>query len=70
MADVITLIPRDEDGERIADAFAEQTGLEAEEADGRRIFTVDGTEHEIEVVQTLDGIDEDWTQHVALGDPA
>jgi hypothetical protein len=70
MADTITLIPQDEDGERIVDAFARKTGLEADEDDGRRVFSVEGVEHEIEVVQTLDSIDEDWTEHVALEDPA
>ncbi|HEY3667479.1 MAG TPA: hypothetical protein VGL19_15840 [Polyangiaceae bacterium] len=62
-----------EDDERRADeiigAFAEQTGLEARQTDGGASFAIDGAAHAINVIQTLDEIDPDWTEHVALGDP-
>ena len=70
MADTITLIAQDEEGERIIQAFAKETGLEGEESAGRHIFDVDPDEHDVPVIQTLDEIDEDWTEHVALEDPA
>ena len=71
MADTITLIAQDEEGRRIVEAFAEETGLDAEDdGEGRHVFAVEGDEHEIEVVQTLDGIDADWNEHIALEDPA
>ena len=70
MADTITLVPHDEEGERIVEEFAQRTGLDAEEDDGRRIFDIEGTDHEIPFVQTLDEIDEDWADHVELEQPA
>jgi hypothetical protein len=70
MADTITLIPTDEEGERIIGAFAERTGLDGEEDGGRHVFDIEGTEHEIPFVQTLDEIDEDWADHVEIEQPA
>jgi|tagenome__1003787_1003787.scaffolds.fasta_scaffold20667534_2 hypothetical protein len=70
MADTITLIPRDEEGSRIVERFAEATGLEAEAEGDAQVFEVEGTEHEIPIVQTLDDIDPDWPEHVELGEPA
>jgi hypothetical protein len=70
MADTFTLIAQDEEGERIIGQFAEQTGLDAEEDGDRHIFEIEGEEHEIPFVQTLDEIDEDWTEHVVIEQPA
>jgi hypothetical protein len=71
MASTITLIPQDDDGERILDEFEQRTGLEAEVGDeDERIYPIEGEEHRIEIVDTLDDIDTDWTKHVALGSPA
>jgi hypothetical protein len=71
MADTITLIPHDDEAQRILDAFEQRTGLEAEDAsDGARVYPIEGDEHQIDVVQTLTDIDEDWTDHIAVGDPA
>jgi hypothetical protein len=69
MADTITLTKLDEEADRILDAFEERTGLEAEDDVDRRVYPVEGTEHEIDVVQTLTDIDEDWTEHVGVQDP-
>ena len=69
MADTFTLIPQDDEGERIVAQFAERTGLDADDSDGRHVFDVEGTEHEIPFVQTLNEIDEDWEEHVQLGEP-
>jgi hypothetical protein len=55
--------------DEIIGAFAEQTGLQAREIDGGASFLIKGSEHAINVIQTLDEIDPDWTEHVALGDP-
>ena len=66
------ILPREGD-ERRADeiirAFAERTGLEPQQIDGGTSFPIEGAEHATNVVQTLDEIDPDWTEHVALGDP-
>ena len=70
MADTITLIPRDEAGTSIIERFAQETGLDAAAQGEAHVFTVEGTEHEIPVVQTLDGIDPDWNDHLEFGDPA
>jgi|tagenome__1003787_1003787.scaffolds.fasta_scaffold20454348_2 hypothetical protein len=70
MADTFTLIPQDDEGERIVERFAHKTGLDAEEDDGRHVFDVEGVEHEIPFVQTLDEIDEDWSEHLEIGEPA
>jgi hypothetical protein len=71
MADTITLIPQDEEAERILDELEDQTGLEAEEGDDdSRVYAIDGEDHRIEIVQTLNDIDEDWAEHLALGSPA
>jgi hypothetical protein len=70
MADTFTLIPQDDAGERIVERFAEKTGLDVEEDDGRHVFDVEGVEHEIPFVQTLDEIDEDWNEHLEIGEPA
>jgi hypothetical protein len=70
MADTITLIPQDEDGERIISQFAKETGLDAREDGDRYVFDIDGEEHEIPFVQTLDEIDDDWNEHVLIEQPA
>jgi hypothetical protein len=70
MASTIILISQDDDGERILDQFEERTGLEAEKGDDdERIYPIEGDDHRIEIVETLDDIDTDWTKHVALGQP-
>jgi hypothetical protein len=71
MASTITLIPQDDDGERILAEFEDRTGLEPELADDdARIYDVEGDEHRLEIVETLDDIDDAWTEHVSLGSPA
>jgi hypothetical protein len=70
MADPIIFTKLDADADRILDAFEQRTGLEGEDDGDRRVFEVEGTEHEVDVVQTLTDIDEDWTDHVGLQDPA
>jgi hypothetical protein len=43
--------------------------LQPHEIPGGAEFPLEGKDHEIEVVQTLTGIDPSWTDHVALGSP-
>jgi hypothetical protein len=70
MASQIILIPQDDDGEKILDEFEERTGLEAEIGDeDERIYPIEGDDHRIEIVETLDDIETEWTKHVALGQP-
>jgi hypothetical protein len=72
MADTVTLLRRgDPDAaEQIIQAFAEQTGLSAREAEDGRVFEIEGSEHSIDIVQTLNGIDAAWEDHVALQMPS
>jgi hypothetical protein len=71
MASTIILISQDDDGEKILDQFEERTGLEAEKGDDdERIYPIEGDDHRIEIVETLDDIDTEWPKHVALGSPA
>jgi hypothetical protein len=69
MADEIILTKLDEEADRILDAFEERTGLDGEDDGDKRTYPIEGTEHEIDVVQTLTDIDEDWTEHVGVQDP-
>jgi hypothetical protein len=69
MADQIILTKLDEEADRILDAFADQTGLHGDDEGDRRRFDVTGAGHEVDVVQTLTDIDEDWTEHVGVADP-
>jgi hypothetical protein len=70
MASQIILIPQDDDGEKILNEFEERTGLEAEIGDeDERIYPIEGDDHRIEIVETLDDIETEWTKHVALGQP-
>jgi hypothetical protein len=72
MATTLTLIPQDDDGEKILDEFEVRTGLEPEQTgdDDERIYPLEGEDHRIEIVETLDDIDTEWTHHVSLGSPA
>jgi hypothetical protein len=71
MATTITLIPQDDDGERILDEFEQQTSLDPEDGgDAARIYSLEGDDHRIEIIETLDDIDAEWTQHIALDSPA
>jgi hypothetical protein len=71
MATTHTLIPQDDEGEKILDEFEVRTGLEPEETgdDDERIYPLEGEDHRIEIVETLDDIDTEWTQHLSLGSP-
>ena len=71
MAHTITLTKLDDEADRIIERFAEQTGLDGEEAEGARVFEIHAAEaHQVHVTQTLDEIDPDWPQHVGFADPA
>ncbi|MCW3021046.1 MAG: hypothetical protein JWR30_368 [Conexibacter sp.] len=72
MATTLTLIPQDDEGEKILDEFEVRTGLEPEDTgdEDERIYPLEGEDHRIEIVETLDDIDTEWTQHVSLGSPA
>lgn len=71
MASSITLTKLDEDADAIVRAFSERTGLTAEDDDGDTwVFALGDDDHDIDVVQTLTAIDEEWTDHIGLQDPA
>jgi hypothetical protein len=71
MATTITFVPQDDEGERILDEFETQTGLDAEDGgDAARIYPLEGDDHRIEIIETLDGISDSWTEHLALESPA
>ena len=71
MATTITFIPQDDEGERILDEFEQQTSLAPEDGgDSARIYPLEGDDHRIEIIETLDGIDAQWNEHLALESPA
>lgn len=74
MADTITLLPKDDEGERILDEFEQQTDLSPSGEDGEdgasRVYPLEGDDHQVEIVQTLTDIDPEWSQHIALEMPA
>jgi hypothetical protein len=72
MADSITFIANDTDAaERILDAFEERTGLESEQPDPQtRVYPLEGADHSVDVVQTLNAIDTDWPEYLKLESPA
>jgi hypothetical protein len=71
MADTITFLPKDDEGERILDEFEQQTDLEATPSDdSARAYPLTGDDHQVEIVQTLTDIDPEWSQHIALEMPA
>jgi hypothetical protein len=72
MASSITFIIKNQpDADRILDAFEEQTGLESEKPDDEsRVYPLEGDDHQVEIVQTLDDIDEHWADHITPEAPA
>lgn len=71
MANEIIFLYKDDRAaaERIAGAFAAETGLAAEPHEASVSFEVHGREHEIKVVETLNEIDSDWSRYLSLGEP-
>jgi hypothetical protein len=69
MADQIILTKLDEDADRILDAFEEHTGLHGDDEGDRRRFDTSGAGHEVDVVQTLTDIDDEWSEHVGVAEP-
>jgi hypothetical protein len=67
MASSITFILTNQpEGDRILDAFEEQTGLESEKPDDQtRVYPLEGDDHRVDVVQTLTEIDERWSDHLS-----
>jgi hypothetical protein len=71
MASTITLIANDDVGLAILGEFEDVTGLSRDGGDDKsRTYAIDGDDHRIRIVATLDDIDAGWTSHVAIGDPA
>jgi hypothetical protein len=72
MADTITFLPKDDEGERILDEFEQQTDLEATPGtdESARAYALEGEDHRVEIVQTLTDIDPEWSRHIALEMPA
>ncbi len=69
MTNHLILTKLDEDADRILDAFEDQSGLEGDDEGDRRRFDIAGRQHEIDIVQMLTDIDENWTDHVGVADP-
>jgi hypothetical protein len=63
MAAAVLLVPLDERGREIIDAFEEATNEQPTEIqeDGSRRYYLHG---EDSTVDTLDGIDPDWQEHI------
>ncbi|HET6509832.1 MAG TPA: hypothetical protein VFG42_23765 [Baekduia sp.] len=72
MADSITFLAKDDEGQRILDELEQQTDLRAEAGDegDTRVYPLEDEEHRIEIVQTLTDIDPEWSEHLALQMPA
>ena len=68
MSDQVILQPLDDsdEAERILDEFERLTGFEPDVRHDGRYYDLDGDDHETKIVQTLTGIDEDWTDHIGL----
>jgi hypothetical protein len=67
MADTITFVPLDDDGERILDELETQAGLETDTVeDATRIYTLEGEDQRGEVLEALEDIDAEWQVHVSL----
>jgi hypothetical protein len=71
MANTITFVTKDDDGERILDEFEQQTDLAPDNSGSaeRRVYALEGEDHQIEIVETLTDIDPEWSQHIALEQP-
>lgn len=74
MASTFSLLRSDDadpaQADRLIAAFADKTGLPYSETDDGRIFEIqDADDHQIDLVQTLDGIDAGWPKHLALEMP-
>lgn len=52
--------------QRIFEAFAERTALDAEPVTGGMRFTLAGTHRNVKVIETLNEIDARWELHVKL----
>jgi hypothetical protein len=65
----VTLLARGDQkqAQRIFDAFAERTALEAEPVTGGMRFALEGTPRQIKVIETLHDIDTRWELYIALG---
>ena len=71
MSETITLTKLDDEAERIIDRFAQETGLQGEDAGNARVFAVRHTGNTgLHVTKMLDEIDPDWPEHVGFQDPA
>lgn len=74
MASTFSLLHKDDgdpaEADRLIEAFADRTGLSYDEIDDGRIFEIqEADDHQIDLVQTLDGIDAGWPKHLALEMP-
>jgi hypothetical protein len=71
MASSITFLTTDgASGNRVLDEFEQRTALRAERSADRRIYALEGEDHRIEIVRTLDDIDPEWSRHLAMELPA
>ena len=68
MTNEIILTKLDDEADRIIEAFAERAGLHSDDEGDRVHFDV-SHDHELDVIQTLSEVDEDWPEHVGVADP-
>jgi hypothetical protein len=67
MADTISFVPLDDDGERILDELETQAGLESDTVEDRvRVYTLEGDDQRGEVIEALADIDAEWQLHVSI----
>jgi hypothetical protein len=65
MADTITFLIADDDGDRILDELEQQADLEGEVGDATRTYELEGADQRSEILETLTDIDADWTEHLS-----
>ena len=72
MADQLVLVRREREprAEEIIQSFARRTGLKPQDRQASVVFELGPEDHRIDIVQTLTQIDSQWSEYLALGDPA
>jgi hypothetical protein len=64
MADTITFLIADDDGDRILDELEQQADLEGEVGDAARTYVLEGADQRSEILESLTDIDADWADHL------
>jgi hypothetical protein len=71
MAHELILLRRgsEADARRILDAFSERTGLRGEPVAAGMRYALEGPDHRVKIVETLNDIEGNWERHISLGQP-